>query len=113
MFKNLFHFAYIRTTQEAIGFYLAYLLFIIVVSMLTSSVLAMVINPVDGYAFGVRVGGITAVVMSTGLAFWILKEKKLFGNFTYVLIALLAGVLALLIGSIGGLIPVAYLTTRK
>ena len=66
----------------------------------------------DTYGFGLKVGNIIAVVVSLGISFLILKEKKLLGNFGFILLALLSGVLAIILGGLGGLIPAAYLTTK-
>ncbi|MBU0569816.1 hypothetical protein KKB40_03470 [Patescibacteria group bacterium] len=67
----------------------------------------------DTFDFGLRIGNIIAIIISIGLSFLILKEKKLLSNFGFILLALLSGLLALFIGGLGGLIPAAFLTTRK
>lgn len=66
----------------------------------------------DDYNFGLIIGNIVAVIVSLGVSFLVLKEKKLLGNFVFILLALLSGLLAIFLGGLGGLIPAAYLTTK-
>lgn len=111
MFKNLTNFAYQRTPKEAVGFYIAFLVLIMLIAAIMGGVLALVM-PNFSFNSGVRIGTICALISSLGLSFVILKEKKSLGNFSLILLALLSGLLSLLAGGLGGLIPVAYLTTR-
>lgn len=69
-------------------------------------------NLESSFSWGLRAGNIIAVLGSLGISFLILREKKLLGNFGFVLLALLSGVLAIFAGGILGLIPAAYLTTK-
>ncbi|RPJ75173.1 MAG: hypothetical protein EHM20_09395 [Alphaproteobacteria bacterium] len=64
------------------------------------------------YNFGLIIGNVVAIVFSLGVSFLILKEKNLLGNFGFILLALLSGLLAIFLGGFGGLIPAAYLTTK-
>ena len=111
MFKNLTSFGYQRSTKEAIGFYLAYLVLVMIVGAVLGGTLGVAMQN-DTFDFGLRVGNVIAVIVSSGVSFLILKEKKLLNSFGFILLALLAGLLALFIGGLGGLIPAAYLTTR-
>ena len=111
MFKNLTSLGYQRSTKEAFGFYLAYLVLIMIVGAMLAGTLGVAMQN-NTFDFGLRVGSVIAAIASTGVSFFILKEKKLLGNFSFILLALLAGLLALFIGGLGGLIPAAYLTTR-
>ena len=109
MFKDLTNFAKKRTGWEAFGFYLAYLLLIIVVALLLGAMVAL-LDFNTGVAF--RAGNIFAIAICLTLAFMVLKQKNLASNFGFILLALLSGVLAFIGGGILGLIPVAFLTTR-
>jgi len=111
MFKNLTNFGYQRSAKEAFGFYLAYLVLVMIVSGVLGGTLEVVMqnNTLD---FGFRMGIVIAVIFSSGISFLILKEKRLLGNFGFILLALLSGLLTLFSGCLGGLIPAAYLTTR-
>jgi len=111
MFKNLTRFGYQRSTKEVFGFYLAYLVLIIIVGAVLAGTLGVAMQN-NTFDFGLRVGNVMAVIVSSGVSFLILKEKKLLGRFGFILLALLAGLLALYVGGLGGLIPAAYLTTR-
>lgn len=112
MFKHLTNFGYTRTANQAIGFYVAYLLLTIVAAGLLAGTLG-VLTGNDSFQFGARIGAFTAIVVSVLLCFVILKQKHLLNNFGYILLALIAGVVAFFAGGLGGLIPAAYLTTRK
>ena len=59
-----------------------------------------------------RATHIVVAGISSGISFLILEEKKLLDNFGFILLALLAGLIALFFGGLGDLIPAAYLTTR-
>ncbi|MFW5808422.1 MAG: hypothetical protein ACOCWH_05165 [Spirochaetota bacterium] len=111
MFKNLTVFEYTRSVKEAIGFYLAYLLLFIVVGAVFGAV-ASFVTTMDPVAAGTRAGMLVAFLLTAYLAFSLLRRKRLLNNFGFILLALLSVLLALILGGIGGLIPVAYLTTR-
>ena len=111
MFGNLTDFAYKRSGKEAFGFYLAYLVLIIVSAGLLGGVIGLVMGE-EGIAVGMRVGNLIAVFMCLAVSFVLLSKKKLTGNFGLILLALLSGVLAFLGGGILGLIPAAYITTK-
>lgn len=115
MFKRLTDLGYRRSTVEAIGFYLAYLLLTMLVSGILSAVVGVYLGDkvADAYQLGVKIGNLTAIIVSMGITFLVLWKKRLLNNFGYILLALLAGVLAVFIGGLAGLMPVAYLTTRK
>jgi len=117
MFKHLANFSYKRNKKEAIGFYIAYLVLTMLVGVLLAGTLGIFFergaSAANGFNFGFEIGSITAVIVSVGVSFLILKEKKLLGNFGYILVAILSGILALFSGGLGGLIPTAFLTTRK
>ena len=112
MFKNLTSFGYQRSTVEAVGFYLTYLLLLMIAAGGLASMLGVAMGQSDNFNFGLIVGNMLAVISCSGISFLILKEKKLLSNYGFILLALLAGVLAFFIGAIGGLIPAAFLTTR-
>jgi hypothetical protein len=111
IFNNLTDFGYQRSTKEAIGFYIAYLFLIIIIGLLLGFGLGAIVQN-NTYNFGLAIGNIVAIVVSLGVSFLILKEKRLLGNFGFVLLALLSGLLAIFLGGLGGLIPAAYLTTK-
>lgn len=113
MFKHLTNLGYKRNAKEAIGFYIAYLMLIIMAAFLLGSALGIVMDASYSFNFGLKVGNVTAIIITVVTAFLILKEKKLLSNFGYILLVLLSVILAVFLGGLGGLIPVAFLTTRK
>jgi heme A synthase len=117
MFNKLTNFAYTRKPKEALGFYLAYLLLVLIVGGLLGGISGMLLpsqtDTTVSFDAGLKVGTLVAVIISVGLAFTVLAQKKLLDNFGFILLAIIAGFLALVAGALGGLIPVAYLTTQK
>lgn len=111
MFKNLTDFSYKRSGKEALGFYLAYLVLIVLVGGIVGAVTGLASGS-QSYELGVRVGNIVAILLVLGVSFAILSKKKLMNNFGLVLLALLSGLLAFAGGSVLGLIPTAYLSTK-
>lgn len=114
IFRNLNNLSYQRSTLEAFGFYLAWLLLIMVASSALAYILALyfVENIGDEFKFGVRVGSILAVVVCTVLATLVAYKKKV-GIFSTVLYALGTFILTALVGGLLGLIIPSFLTTRK
>lgn len=112
MFKNLTDFAYKRKVKEAIGFYLAYLFLIILLSGLFGGLMGLLTGQ-DNFEFGMRVGNIVAIVVVLGISVLILKKKNLLDNFGHIILILLSGLLAFFGGGLLGLIPVAFLTTKE
>jgi hypothetical protein len=112
MFKNLLNFSYKRSGVEAVGFYLAYFLLILLVAFLFGG-LCGVIFPDHAAVIGYRIGVVLAVCLCLYLSFLILVKKSLLNHYGYLLLAILSGILAVFGGGILGLIPVAFLTTRK
>jgi len=112
MFKNLTDFSYKRTGKEALGFYLAYLLLIVLIGVL-SGVVSALASGQQNYELGFRIGNIIAILSCLGLSFAVLSKKNLMNNFGFILLALLSGLLAFIGGGLVGLLPAAYLTTKK
>jgi len=118
MFNKLTDFSYRRNWKEAVGFYIAYLLLMILVGSLLGGIIGSLFLPAaadfsGGFDFGVRVGTVVAVLISLLLSFAILAKKHLLNNFGLILLAIVAGILAFFGGGLLGLIPIAYLTTRE
>ena len=111
MFKKLTEFNHKRTSKEALGFYLAYLLLIVILSALIGGIFGLVIGE-GSIELGMRLGGFVAVVVCLVISFMLLSKKNLMYNFGMLLLALLSGLLAFFGGGILGLIPVAYLSTK-
>lgn len=114
MFNNLTNFSYKRNFKEAIGFYIFWLIFILVVGGLLAIVLSIITGQTDKEAareFGFKVGVVMAILTNLTISFLILRKKNLFG-ISYIILALLSGVLASVGGGLLGLIPTTYLSTK-
>lgn len=103
MFNNLGDFGYQRSTKEACGFYLAYLIGLLVFAM----IIGLVAGSMQG---GVILGSIIVIIASPVLTFLVINAKGLKGNSYLYIIAAIAG--AVLLGGLLGFIPAAYLTTK-
>ena len=108
MFKDLLFFEKVRTKKEALGFYLAYLLLIILLSSLRGF-----FSPTGSSEEAFQRGAFGAVISCLVLSFLVLYKKKLLNQFGLLLIAVLSGVAAIFGGALIGLPFVAYLTTRE
>lgn len=109
MFKELTNLAYRRTALEAVGFYIAYFFLLMLVAMLFSGAFGVVTGKND-FQTGAVIGNIIAIVTSLGLASTICAKKGI-RSFRTIVLVVLSGVGAVLMGGLAGLIPVAYLTT--
>ena len=84
----------------------------ILLGILLSAIVGLIVGQ-NSFSLGVKIGTLTALVVSIGLSFTIIKRKNIMNNFGLIILALLSGVLALLGGALLGLIPAAYLSTRS
>ena len=112
MFKKLTDFGYTRTGKEAFGFYLAYLLFVILAGAVVGGLLGSLI-PDSAYQNGFKVGAYVSVISALVLSYLILDKKKLTKDYTFIILGVASGLLGLFGGSLFGLIIPAYLTTKK
>ena len=109
MFSRLTEFKYKRSPAEAIGFYISYLFIIVILSILITGAIGLFV-PID-FSQGVNIGTLVASISVLYLSFSIAKAKCINKQFTIIIIIIIAPVIALFIGGLGGLIPVSYLTT--
>ena len=112
MFSNLTDFSVKRSTKQAIGFYIAYLVLIILLGALVGGLVGLVSDGGEGFISPLTAGVYIGVITSLVISFTVIYRKKLLGNYLYIILAILSGLLALVGGGILGLIPSAYLTTR-
>ena len=111
MFKKLTEFSYKRTALEAVGFYLAWLVLLLLTGALAGVFIGSAVPPEKALSYSLIAGQTLAFVMCPTLSGLILAQKKLY-SFGYILLVILTGFVALL-GAVCGLIPAAFLTTRK
>lgn len=111
MFKELTNFKYDRNWKEAIGFYLGYFLFLLIIGITLATIFGLIFN--FTYQDGVKMGIVIAVIACPTFCFIILYKKKILNKFILILLSVFSGVLALYGGAIFGLIIPAYFTTIK
>ncbi len=112
MFNNLTQFEYQRNSKQAIGFYLAYLFAIHIISAITIALInkfSLEFMPHES----IMIGAIIGVLASTLLAFTVANSKGIFSQNKAILLIILAFLLSMLLGGFGGLIPIAYMTTLE
>ena len=112
MFNNLTDYSRRRTTKEAVGFYIAYFVLILALSLLIGTLAGIVRGNENSFNFGVQLGTMVATITSLTLSFLILNAKGLVSNYGYILLALLSGVLGYVGGGLLGLLIPAYLSTK-
>ncbi len=113
MFKKLTDFKYKRTSKEAFGFYIAYLILIVLAGALAAGILGSIISSIQGYEGGVRVGSLVSIISCITVSYLLIKKKNIMNNFGPILLVVLSGVLAIGGGALLGLLPAAYLSTKK
>lgn len=104
-------FAYQRSALQALAFYITYLIVVAILGGLAAAI---------GYIFGLRdkqasqlIGGWVGVIACLAIGYLILKKKGLLKNYLYLGVGVLGVLAALFFGAILGLLPAAFLTTRK
>ncbi len=108
MFSDLFDYGKDRNTKEAFGFYIAYTIMGLLALFILGIVLEIMFS--IGLENGKKLGYVFAIIVPITISFIIINKKNTM-KFTYILLALLSGILGLF-GAFIGLIPTAYLTTR-
>ena len=106
---HLINFQYRRTGKQAFGFYISYFLLGSLSGGLVAGIYGLVTGANDFHT-GIQVGGIFAIILVLGLSITITLKKEAV-SFKTIFIILISGILALLLGCLGGLIATAYLTT--
>lgn len=112
MFTELTNFGYERTGKQAVGFYLAYLLMAILIGALLGGLVGA-FTELEDMSVAARVGAAGAFIIVLVLGGLIIQAKGLQGSLAAIMLVLLAGILTLFAGALGGLLPIAYLSTVK
>lgn len=110
MFLNLAKYETKRTGKDAVGFYLAYLLLGLMLGFAIAFV-AGVLNPENVKHAALVAGSIFAVIYCITIAILIAVKKSLTSSFQTLLLIGITAITSIFLGALGGLIPVAYLTT--
>ncbi len=106
MFDDLFSFKKERLPLQALGFYIVFLIICVGISLFGLGFFTSDIS--SAYA----VGTLFSFFYCPFLGYLILSKKKQL-NSAYSTLLIISAVLAYLYGALGGLIPVAYLSTLK
>lgn len=118
MFQHLTNFGYKRNLKEAVGFYLAYLLFVMICSFLVTVIFSLATGVgaeeslQESMNIGIRYGSVVGMISSIGISTLMVWKKGLLGEFKYLVVILISGILAFFGGGVLGLIPAAYLSTK-
>ena len=104
MFEDLFNHSKEREPLQALGFYIVFFILGLALGALGGAVFA------SDYETGMLVGHVIAVVYCTILSYIILSAKGQLSN-AFSAFIFITAFLSYFIGTIGGLIPVAYLST--
>ena len=99
-----------KTIGQAVGLYFFGLLVVFLANFIVGSIAGTLFGA--SFNDGLMLGAAVSIAVCPLLAFWILKLKSLLTPLNIVL-ALVAGVLALFGGALLGLIPSAYLVTLQ
>lgn len=111
MFKQLTTFAYKRTAQQAIGFYIAYFLLLILISGATGVLMALVTGDVN-QDLSIRIGILISTISCTILAILVAYKKHILQQFNTIMFIILSAIGAMFGGALVGLVFVAHLTTK-
>jgi hypothetical protein len=111
MFSNLTNLSFKRSSKQAFGFYIAYLILIMLIAGLVGGFYSVGTGN-DSFEAGLDLGTYIAAVSSVVISFAVLFKKNLLGNYLYLVLVVLSGILGLVGGGLLGLLPAAYLTTK-
>ena len=104
MFEDLFNHSKERQPLQALGFYVVFFIIGIALAALGGLVFG------SDYETGMLVGHVIAVIYCTILSYLILSAKGQLSN-AFSAFIFITAFLSYFIGTLGGLIPVAYLST--
>jgi hypothetical protein len=111
MFRELTNFSYQRTAPQALGWYLIFLLFGVLLAGIAGGLLGTGASSFyEGFERGSEAGWLVSTFYTAALAVVLLRSR--WKSALNVFLALAGVTLGLLVGSLGGLIPLAVLTTR-
>lgn len=112
MFSKLGNLELKRNWKQAFGFYLAYGFLGFLFGVLAGGMVGA-LDPDHAQQLGAKAGRIVGVLYCLALAAITASKKSLLSSFKVLVLVVLSPLIALFLGAIGGLIPVAYLTTRS
>jgi hypothetical protein len=116
MFSNLTDFAFQRTAKQAFGFYIAYIVAILIIMFLVGLCYAAIMSVGAGYEFSTDVQGkklirLTEIISCLGFTALVALNKTISGITIFIYIGV-ACILTIFLSVFAGLLPVTYLTTK-
>ena len=110
MFAEIMNFSYQRTSKQAFGWYLMYLLMGIVIGLAIGQIATMA-NTIEGAArVGLAAGQLSAIPYHLALAVLLIWHRA--KDASGIMLILASIVLSVWLGALGGLIPLAILSRR-
>lgn len=111
MFAEIMNFSYQRTSRQAFGWYLMYLAIGIVLGFAIGQMAGMFGATIEDTArIGLKAGQLSAIPYNLVLAVLLLWHRA--KDASSIMLALAGIVLSVLLGGVGGLIPLAFLSRR-
>lgn len=116
MFKNLFDLSVKRTGFEVFGFYIVYSILGalgagIVCGFIIATLHPEIKNVQDATRLAVKYAPVLAMFYGLGIAFMVIKAKKLFNSFKAIALIILSVPMLFFFGLSLGLVPIAFLTS--
>ncbi len=112
MFSHLTDFAYKRIFTQAIGFYIAYLFVLILVEAIAIGIAEILVPSMKTYPRGFSVGNAVAPLYIAVIGFLLINKKSIV-NFGYILLVLVASLVSVFWGGLGGMIFLAFISSRR
>jgi hypothetical protein len=111
MFAEIMNFSYRRNWLQAIGWYLMFLIGSIVIGAVVGRMAGIAATSFgEGFDIGNRAGQLSAIPYHIALATLLLWHRQ--KDAPNILLALAGVAISSLLGALGGLIPLAVLSTR-
>jgi uncharacterized membrane protein YeaQ/YmgE (transglycosylase-associated protein family) len=110
MFHEIMDFNYRRSAKQAFGWYLMYLLVGLVIGAVCGYLAGLFVKEDDGFQIGRLAGQFSAVPYNILLGTLLIWHRK--KDAPNLLLVLAGALLSAVSGAIGGLIPLAYLSSR-
>jgi hypothetical protein len=111
MFQDVMNFAYQRTRKQAFGWYLMYLAIGVVLGFAVGRIAGIAAGTFEeGARLGLIAGQVSAIPFHVALGIALLWHRA--KDASNIMLVLLAVVLSVVAGSLGGLIPLAVITGR-
>ncbi len=105
--RFLFNFSYKRKVLEAIGFYFSH----VIISIVAGAIIGAVVGALFDISLVVLIALVLTVIYSSTITGLTVHQKHL--SSSYYMFVILSGILALILGTIGGLLPATVLLTRN